>query len=96
MRKLGETPEFRFSEEIGGNCWGIRGDFRRFPKLVFPDVTSEGISGDNVQLFEDEGSESAMDDSDAFTLLSDTFPGCTEDRSIAITYESGTINGEDQ
>ena len=24
-------------EEIGGNCWGIRGDFHRFPKLGFPD-----------------------------------------------------------
>ena len=58
-------------------------------------VMHEGISGHNVQLFEDEGSESAMDDSDALTLLSDTFPGSTEDRSIAITYESGTTNGED-
>ena len=58
-------------------------------------VMSEGISGHNVQLFEDEGSESAMNDSDALTLLSDTFPGYTEDRSIAITYESGTTNGED-
>ena len=57
---------------------------------------SEGISGHNVQLFEDEGSESAMDDSDALTLLSDTFPGFTEDRSIAITYEWETTNGEDQ
>ena len=56
---------------------------------------SEGTSGRNVQLFEDEGSESAMNDSDALTLLSYTFPGFTEDRSIAITYESGTTNGED-
>ena len=55
---------------------------------------SEGISGHNVQLFEDEGSESAMNDNDALTLLSDTFPGFTEDRSIAITYVSGTKNGE--
>ena len=58
-------------------------------------VMSEGILGNNVQLFEDEGSESAMNDNDALTLLSDTFPGSTEDRSIAITYESGTTNGED-
>ena len=57
-------------------------------------VMSEGILGHNVQLFEDEGSESAMNDSDALTLLSDLFPGFTEDRSIAITYESGTTNGE--
>jgi hypothetical protein len=54
---------------------------------------SEGISGHNVQLFEDE-SESAMNDSDALTLLSDTFPGFIEHQPIAITYESGTKNGE--
>ena len=59
-------------------------------------IMSEGISGHNVQLFEDEGSESAMNDSDALTLLSDTFPGCSEDQSIAITYESVITNGEDQ
>ena len=31
------------------------------------------------------------------TLIADsnTFPGFTEDRPIAITYESGTTNGED-
>ena len=57
-------------------------------------IMSEGISGHNVQLFEDEGSELAMNDSDVLTLLSDMFPGFTEDRSIAITYESGTTNGE--
>jgi len=58
-------------------------------------IMSEGILGHNVQLFEDEGSDSAMNDSDALTLLSDTFPGFVEDRPIAITYESGTTNGED-
>ena len=58
-------------------------------------IMSEGISGDNVQLFEDEGSESAMNDSHSLTLLSDTFPGFAEDQPIAITYESGTTNGED-
>ena len=57
-------------------------------------IKSEDVSGHNVQLFEDERSESAMNDSDALTLLSDTFPGFTEDRPIAITYESGTKNGE--
>jgi hypothetical protein len=57
-------------------------------------IISKGLLGDNVQLFEDEGSESAMNDSDVLTL-SDTFPGCTEDQPIAITYESGTQNGED-
>jgi hypothetical protein len=58
-------------------------------------IRSEGISGHNVQLFEDEGSESAMKDSDALTLLSDTFPGFIADQPIAIMYESGTTNGED-
>ena len=56
---------------------------------------SEGILGHNDQLFEDEDTESAMNDSVVLTLLSDTFPGFTEDRPIAITYESGTTNGED-
>ena len=58
-------------------------------------ITSEGISGHNVQLFEDEGSESAMDDSDALTLLSATFPGFIENRPIAITYELASKTGED-
>ena len=57
-------------------------------------IISEDLSGHDVQLFEDEGSVSAMNDSDALTLLSDTFPGSIEDRPIAITYESGTKNGE--
>ena len=56
-------------------------------------ITSEDLSGHNVQLFEDESSDSAMNDSDVLTLLSDTFPGFIEDRPIAITYELGTKNG---
>ena len=58
-------------------------------------IMSEGISGHNVQLFEDEGSEFAMNDGDALSLLSDTFPGFIEDQPMAITYESGTTDGED-
>ena len=58
-------------------------------------IISEDPSGHNVLLFEDEGSESAMNDSDALALLSDTFPGFVEDQPIAITYESGMKNGED-
>jgi len=58
-------------------------------------IRTEGISGHNVQLFKDEDSESAMNDSDPLTVLSDTCPGFIEDRPIAITYESGTENGED-
>ena len=58
-------------------------------------IKSEDVSGDNVQLFEDEDSESAMNDDDSLTLLSDMFPGLIEDRPIAITYESSTKDGED-
>ena len=35
-----------------------------------------------------------MNDSDALTLLSDASPGLMEDLPIAITYDSGTTNGE--
>ena len=58
-------------------------------------IKSEGVSGHNVQLFEDEGSDLAMNDSDVLTLCSDAFPGYIEDRPIAITYESAMKNSED-
>ena len=58
-------------------------------------IKSEDIVGHDVQLFADEGSESAMDDSDALTLLSDTFPGFIENRPVAITYELGSKTGKD-
>ena len=50
------------------------------------------LSGRNV-LFEDDRSDSAMNDGDVPSLFSDTFL----DRPIAITYEAapGTTNGED-
>jgi len=57
-------------------------------------IKCEDLSGDNVQLFEDEGSEAAMNDSDAVTLLSDMFPGFIEDQPLAITYDLGTTNGK--
>ena len=57
-------------------------------------IKSENVSGDNIQLFEDEDSESAMNDDDALALLSDMFPGFIEDRPIAITYESGMKDGD--
>ena len=38
---------------------------------------------------------SAMNDGDVLTLLSDTFPGFVENQPAAITYESGTKNGEE-
>ncbi|EDR15485.1 uncharacterized protein LACBIDRAFT_321352 [Laccaria bicolor S238N-H82] len=46
-------------------------------------IQAEDVSGHNFQLFEDEGSQSAMNDSDALTLLSDA----------TIAYESGTTDG---
>ena len=58
-------------------------------------IISEDLSDYNVQLFEDGASESSMNDSDALTILSDTFPGFVENWPAAITYESGTKNGED-
>ena len=58
-------------------------------------IRSEGISGHNVQLLENEGSESAMNDDDALTLLADMFPGYIADQPIAITYESERTRGED-
>ena len=59
-------------------------------------IIAEDLLGHDVQLFEDESSDSAMNDSDALSPLSDTFPGFIEDQPIAMTYESGTTNGEDQ
>ena len=58
-------------------------------------IISEDLSGHDAQLFEDEGSESAMNDCDALTLVSETFPGFITDRPLAITYKSGTKNGTD-
>ena len=55
---------------------------------------SEDLSGHDVQLFDDESSDSAMSDGDALTLLSDTFPGFMEGQPMAITYESETTDGE--
>ena len=57
-------------------------------------IKSEDLSGHNVQLFEEGASNSAMNDSDALTLLSDTYPGSIEDRPLAITYEFEATNGE--
>ena len=50
-------------------------------------IKSENILGRDVQIFEDEDSESPMNDADAVALLSDSFPGCMEDQPIAVTYE---------
>ena len=45
-------------------------------------IMSEGISGRNAQILEDEGSELAMNDSDAFALLSNTFPAPGVNRGV--------------
>jgi hypothetical protein len=50
-------------------------------------IKSENILARDVQIFEDEDSESPMKDTDVIALLSDSFPGCMEDQPIAVTYE---------
>ena len=59
-------------------------------------IKSENILVRDVQIFEDEDAESLMNDADAITLLSDSFPGCMEDQPIAVTYEVqvGSNNGK--
>ena len=51
-------------------------------------IKSENILGRDVQIFEDEDSESPMNDTDTIALLSDSFPGCMEDQPIAVTHEA--------
>ncbi|EDR15483.1 uncharacterized protein LACBIDRAFT_321347 [Laccaria bicolor S238N-H82] len=50
-------------------------------------VKSENILGRDVQILQDEDSESSMNDADSIALLSNSFPGCAEDQPIAVTYE---------
>jgi len=47
-------------------------------------LKAEDRLGDDVQLFEDMGSDSPMDDTDIFTPLGDDYPGSTEGQPIAI------------
>ena len=53
-------------------------------------IKAEEISDLNPQLFEDEDSETAMNDGDAtgITLWAETYPGITEDEPIIIVYKA--------
>ena len=56
-------------------------------------VHIEGVSGNDVQLLENEDGEVSLNDDDAIALLTDNFPGSTEDQPIVFTY---TRNGPDK
>ena len=49
-------------------------------------VHVEGVSGNDVQLPEDEDGEATLNDGDAIALLTDDFPGSKEDQPIVFTY----------
>ena len=49
-------------------------------------VHVEGVSGNDVQLLEDEDGEATLNDGDAIALLTDDFPGSKEDQPIVFTY----------
>ena len=49
-------------------------------------VHVEGVSGNNIQLLENEDGEVTLDDGDAIALLTDDFPGSNEDQAIVFTY----------
>ena len=56
-------------------------------------VHVEGVSGNDVELLENEDGEVALKDGDAIALLTDDFPGSNEDQPIVFTY---TRNGPDK
>ncbi|EDR01801.1 uncharacterized protein LACBIDRAFT_310488 [Laccaria bicolor S238N-H82] len=49
-------------------------------------VHVEGVSGNAVQLLENEDGEVTLNDGDAIALLTDDFPGSNEDQPIVFTY----------
>ena len=54
-------------------------------------LKEEDYLGDDVQLFEDMGSDSCIEDTDVLTLLGDDYPGSTEDRPIAIVCKKKPV-----
>ena len=54
-------------------------------------LKAEGCLGDDVQLFEDMGSGSCIDDTDVLTLLCDDYPGSTEDQPMAIVCKKKLV-----
>jgi hypothetical protein len=49
-------------------------------------VHVEGVSGNDVQLLENEDGEVTLNDGDDIALLTDDFPGSKEDLPIVFTY----------
>ena len=58
-------------------------------------IKAEEISDLNPQLFEDEDSETAMNDGYAITLWAESYPGITEDEPIVIVYKAQNISQTD-
>ena len=54
-------------------------------------LKAEDYVSDDVQLFEDMGSDSPMDDTDVLTLLGDDYPGSTEDKPMAIVCKERAV-----
>jgi len=54
-------------------------------------LKAEDFLGDDVQLFEDMGSDSPRDDTDVLTLLGDDYPGSTEDQPMAIVCKKRAV-----
>ena len=49
-------------------------------------VHVEEVSGNDVQLLENEDGEVTLNDGDSIALLTDDFPGSNEDQPIVFTY----------
>ena len=54
-------------------------------------LKAENCVGDDVQLFEDMGSDSCMEDTDVLTFLGDDYPGSTEDKPMAIVCKKRAV-----
>ena len=49
-------------------------------------VHVEGVSGNDAQLLENQDGEVTLNDGDTIALLTDDFPGSTEDQPVVFTY----------
>lgn len=64
---------------------------RTISSLMFRLLKAEDFLGDDVQLFEDMGSDSPMDDTDVLTFLGDDYPGSIEDQPMAIVHKKRAV-----
>ena len=55
-------------------------------------VSAEGLVKSTIQLFKDTDGDALMNDNDQFSLLAQTYPGCTEDDPIAIVCEEVLVD----